>query len=105
MAITNKTIHDNCQAVAVLVTDEGCPHYAKLWCTKHKKMIQWLNKADFEAVVKLTGKFENDKGKIFDKSQIKVKRDSATIRPPSKKPKDREIIFQRKDGHLWRDVY
>ena len=105
MAITINKHHDTCPVIAVLVTDENCPHYAKLCCTKHNKMIQWLNEADFKAVVKMTGRFKNDKGKIFDKSQIGLKRDSATIRPPSKKPKDREIIFQRKDGHLWTNIY
>lgn len=66
MAITRHINHDNCPIVAVKVTSDNCPHYAKLCCDKHKKHIQWLNKADFKAIVKLTGKCRIN-GKTFTK--------------------------------------
>jgi len=93
MAITTNKQHEHCKgAVAVLVKDEGCPHYAKLCCKKHNKMIQWLNKADYETIVQ-----------SFPET---VGRDGIQQRSTRRrKPKDRKIIFQRKDGHLWTNIY
>jgi len=95
MAITINNHHNTCPVVAVLVTDENCPHYAKLCCKKHNKMIQWLNEADFKAIVKHTGRFENDKGKIFDKSQIGL---NGVKQRPTRHRK-------QQDGHLWTNIY
>jgi hypothetical protein len=105
MAITSNKQHNKCPIVAVLVTSEGCPHYAKLCCDKHKKHIQWLTEADFKAIVKLTGKFKNDKGEIFDKRQIRMKNGVKGRPTRRQKPKETTILEQYKDGNVWRTVY
>lgn len=92
MAITSNNHHNTCPVIAVRVEDKNCKHYAKLCCKKHNKMIQWLNKADYETIVQMY--------------PDTIGQDGVKQRPTRRrKPEDRELIFQQKDGHLWRTVY
>lgn len=42
--------HKNCPVKAVL--GPFGPHYAKLVCAKHGKMIQWLNESQYQTITK-----------------------------------------------------
>jgi len=106
MAITELNKHNNCPVKAILGPFGN--HYGRLVCRKHRKHIQWLSEADFEKVVKLLGKFENNEGIIFDKRDIKKAhnvKNGVKERPNRQKPKGKEIKFQRKYGNCWNTEY
>jgi len=107
MAITRRKDHNNCHVVAVLVTDENCLHYAKLCCKDHNKHIQWLNKADFETIVKITGKFENTQWQVFDKKNIKrtSNGNNGVKERPTRRLSKQDYTMQYKNGHLWNNAY
>jgi hypothetical protein len=88
--ITKAKKHNTCPVVAVRC-DTG-PHYAKLCCRKHNKHIQWLSRDDFELILQV----------YPDTVGLNGVKERPTRR---QKPKDRMILEQRKDGHVWRTVY
>jgi hypothetical protein len=54
MSIENSNVykkHKNCE-VEIVVGPFG-PHYAKLVCKSHKKLIQWLNKESADTLIEL----------------------------------------------------
>ena len=90
MAISRHTKHDKCPVVTVRC--ETGPHYAKLCCVKHNKHIQWLTQADYETIIQ--------------EYPLTLGRNGVKGRPTRRqKVKEREILEQTKDGHVWRTVY
>ena len=105
MAITKLKTHDKCPVKAVLGPFGN--HYGRLVCKKHRKHIQWLNKADFVTIVETIGKFENHEGIIFDKKDIKKTRKSnnGVKERPTRRHADKEFVYQERDGRIWNTVY
>ena len=89
MKITKNKHHNNCPVITVRCEDG--PHYAKLCCKKHNKHIQWLNQESFELILQV----------YPDTVGLNGVKERPTRR---QKPKDRELVFQKKDGHLWTNV-
>ena len=88
MAITTKTKYNKAR-VKALKGPFGL-HYAKLITKRKGKFIQWLSKADYEAVIQL------------DPTSIEF--DGVKERP-TRRPSKKKITFQKKDGRIWRNVY
>jgi len=89
MAITSNTKHNKCPVKAI--KGPFGIHYAKLICKKHKKWVDWLSQADYEAIIQL------------DPNLIEF--DGVKERPARQKPKEDNFVFQRKYGNCWTTVY
>ena len=90
MAITRHNKHNNCPVVAVKVTSDNCPHYAKLCCKRHKKHIQWLSKAQYEAILCMYPD-------TYGQNGVKER--------PTRRLSKQEYTMQYKNGHLWDNAY
>ena len=91
MALTKLTKHDNCKVKAILGPfNKNGKDYAKLVCKNHKKVIQWLSKADYEALIQLDPN-------LIEFDGVKER--------PTRRPSSKDFFFQEKDGRIWRNVY
>ena len=88
MAITTKTKYNKAR-VKALKGPFGI-HYAKLITKRKGKFIQWLSKADYEALIQL------------DPTSIEF---HGVKERPTRRPSSKEFFFQEKDGRIWRNVY
>lgn len=80
--------HDCCPVKAV--PGPFGPHFGRLVCSRHKKHIQWLSKADFI--------------RIAESDPLLIELDGVKERP-SRRPIEREYKVQKKDGHTWNTMY
>ena len=91
MAITKLTKHDNCKVKAIQGPfNKNGKDYAKLVCKNHKKVIQWLSKAKYEAIIQLDPN-------LIEFDGVKER--------PSRRPAEKEFSFQKQDGRIWNNMY